>query len=258
MQLKGAVCIVTGSATGIGAECALALAKKGCHSVINYTKSVEEAQAVAKQCTELGAEALLVQANVAHDADCRRLAQSALQRWGRIDALVNNAGTTKVALNHSDLDALSAEDFQRIYSVNVVGAYQMICAVAPAMRKQGRGAIVNVSSRAGVDGVGTSVAYVASKGALNTMTMALARALGPEIRVNAVCPGFVETRWLREAIGERYDAARQRYAENSPLQKTCTAADVAEVVTWLLEGAELVTGELILIDGGNRLGAARR
>jgi 3-oxoacyl-[acyl-carrier protein] reductase len=115
---------------------------------------------------------------------------------------------------------------------------------------------VNVSSIAAVMGIGTSVAYAASKGALNTMTLSLARALGPEIRVNAVCPGFVETRWLAQALGERYDAAKSRTIGNAPLQKVCTPEDVARTIVWLLEGAELVTGEFIIVDGGAHLGGA--
>jgi len=256
MELNNAVCIVTGSATGIGAATAIALAKKGCRTVINYTKSETEARETAQRCEALGAETLLVQANVAEDADCRRMADATLAKWGRIDALVNNAGTTKVAFDHSDLGALQASDFQNIYAVNVIGAFQMVRAVEPAMRKQGAGAVVNVSSVAGVMGVGTSVAYAASKGALNTMTLSLARALGPVIRVNAVCPGFVETRWLQQALGERYEAAKARAASNNALQKTSTPDDIAKAIIWLIEGSDLVTGEFVIVDGGGHLGAA--
>ena len=256
MELKNAVCIVTGSATGIGAATVLALAAKGCRTVINYTKSEAEARETARRCEALGAETLLVQANVADDADCQRMAEATLAKWGRIDALVNNAGTTKVAFDHSDLGALQASDFQAIYAVNVIGAFQMIRAVEPAMRKQGSGAVVNISSVAGVMGIGTSVAYAASKGALNTMTLSLARALGPAIRVNAVCPGFVETRWLQQALGPRYEAAKARAAGGNPLQKTSTPEDIAKAILWLIEGSELVTGEFIMVDGGMHLGAA--
>jgi 3-oxoacyl-[acyl-carrier protein] reductase len=256
MDLQNSVCIVTGSATGIGAACAIDLAKKGARVVINYTKSEADAKATAAECERLGAEALLVQANVAVDADCQRMAQAALDKWGRIDALVNNAGTTKVAFDHANLNALQAQDFHDIYAVNVVGAFQMIRAVEPAMRRQGQGAIVNVSSIAGVMGTGTSVAYAASKGALNTMTLSLARVLGPQIRVNAVCPGFVETRWLKGALGERYETQRSKVAERIPLQKTCTPEDVSRAIVWLLEGADLVTGEHIIVDGGMHLGGA--
>lgn len=256
MELKSAVCIVTGSATGIGAACAIDLAKKGARVVINYTKSEAEARETAAECKKLGAEVLVVQANVAVDADCQRMAKAALDQWGRIDCLVNNAGTTKVAFDHSDLNALQAQDFHDIYAVNVVGAFQMIRAVEPAMRKQGNGAIVNVSSIAGVMGTGTSVAYCASKGALNTMTLSLARVLGPQIRVNAVCPGFVETRWLKGALGDRYEAQRSRVAERNPLQKTSTPEDISRAIVWLLDGADLVTGEFIIVDGGAHLGGA--
>ncbi len=256
MNLKDAVCIVTGSATGIGAACAIDLARKGARVVINYTKSEADAKATQAECEKLGAETLLVQANVANDADCQRMAQAAIDQWGRIDALVNNAGTTKVAFNHADLNALQAQDFHDIYAVNVIGAFQMIRAVEPAMRKQGSGAIVNVSSIAGVMGTGTSVAYAASKGALNTMTLSLARVLGPQIRVNAVCPGFVETRWLQGALGERYERQREKVAANNPLQKTSTPEDIARAIVWLVEGADLVTGEFIIVDGGMHLSGA--
>ena len=256
MELENGVCIVTGSATGIGAACAIQLAQRGCRTVINYTKSEAEARATARICEQHGTEALLVRANIAEDADCRRMADAALEKWGRIDALVNNAGITRVAFNHADLSALSAADFQHVYGVNVIGAFQMIRAVEPAMRKQGGGVVVNVSSIAAVTGIGTSVAYAASKGALNTMTLSLARALAPQIRVNAVCPGFVETRWLQEAIGPAYEGAKARYSSGAALQKVCTPDDIARAVLWLLEGSELVTGEFIIVDGGYHLGGA--
>ncbi len=256
MELKDAVCIVTGSSTGIGAACALALAQKGCHVVVNYSKSEADAHAVAKQCGAAGAQALAVQADIAIDADCRRLADAALRKWGRIDALVNNAGTTKFVPNHADLAALQAEDFQRIYAVNVIGAFQMTRAVVPAMKQQGSGAIVNISSIAGVMGVGSSVAYAASKGALNTMTLSLARALAPEIRVNAICPGFVETRWLQQGFGDKYAAAKARFEERAPLGKVIVPDDIARAVLWFLEGADKVTGEFLIVDSGSHLGAA--
>ena len=256
MNLNNAVCIVTGSATGIGAACALDLAKKGARVVINYTKSEADARATMQACEAAGAQALLVRADVANDAQCRHIADATLEKWGRIDALVNNAGITKFAPDHADLEALQAEDFQRLYAVNVVGTYQMTRAVAPAMKKQGRGAIVNVSSIAGVMGIGSSVAYAASKGAVNTMTLSLARALAPEIRINAVCPGFVETRWLRDGLGEKvYTSAKARYEQTAPLHRTITPEEVAQAIVWLLEGADTVTGEFIIVDSGSHLGA---
>ena len=257
MELRNAVCIVTGSASGIGAASAIMLAGKGARVVVNYSKSEDAACTTQKACEAAGGEALLVKADVAQDADCRRLAQAALDKWGRIDALVNNAGATKFA-DHANLDALSAEDFQRIYSVNVVGAYQMVRACAPAMKKGGQGAVVNVSSIAGKNGMGSSMAYAASKGALNTLTMSLARVLGPEIRVNAVCPGMVDTKWLREGYGPRYAAIEARYRQGTPLGRPGTPEEVAAVIVWLIEGADLITGDLISVDSGMHMGLIPR
>ena len=256
MDIRGGVVIVTGSATGVGAACAKLLASKGCNVVINYTKSEADARETQAACEALGVETLLVQADVANDADCRRMAQAAIDRWGRIDGLINNAGTTKF-VNHTDLEGLTAEDFQRIYAVNVIGAYQMTRAVAPQMKAQGRGAIVNVSSIAGVMGIGSSIAYAASKGALNTMTLSLARALGPEIRVNAICPGFIQGRWLRSGLGDAaYEAALAQQERTTPLRRAGTPEDMAQAAVWFIEGADLVTGELLIVDAGAHLGAA--
>jgi len=256
MNLTDAVCIVTGSAAGIGAACAARLASKGARVAINYTKSASEAQEVATVCQAAGAQAMVVRADVSSDDDCRRLAQIVLEKWGRIDGLVNNAGTTKF-VPHGDLAALDAADFQRIFGVNVIGPFQMVRAVATAMQRQGAGSIVNVSSIAGLTGMGSSVAYAASKGALNTMTLSLARALGPAIRVNAVCPGFVETRWLTSGLGAEYEARKKNYEAITPLKATVLPEDVADAVVWLLEGAGKVTGELITVDSGVHLGVAR-
>ncbi len=254
MDMQGSVAIVTGAATGLGAACALRLARLGCNVVVNYSRSEAEAQATAEQCRAAGAQALAVQADVADDAGCRRIAQAALDEWGRIDALVNNAGTTKF-VPATDLEGLSAEDFQRVFAVNLIGAYQMVRAVAPAMRRQGRGSIVNVSSIAGVMGVGSSYAYVASKGALNAMTLGLARALGPAIRVNAVCPGLFESRWPRQGLGERrYEAQLKRYSDSNPLQHVPSADAIAETVLWFVTGGAAVTGEVLVADSGFRLG----
>ncbi|HXU25100.1 MAG TPA: glucose 1-dehydrogenase [Tepidiformaceae bacterium] len=256
MDINGGVAIVTGSATGVGAAAAKMLAAKGCNVVINYTKSESEARATQADCEALGAHTLLVQADVSIDADCRRMAAAAFDEWGRIDALINNAGTTQF-VNHANLDGLSAEDFQRIYAVNVVGPFQMTRAVVPHMKAAGRGAIVNVSSIAGVMGVGSSIAYTASKGALNTMTLSLARALGPEIRVNTICPGFIQGRWLRGGMGdEMYEAAKAQQERSTPLHRAGTPEDMAQAAVWFVEGADLITGEILIVDAGAHLGAA--
>ncbi len=252
--MEGAVGIVTGSAAGIGAACAEALAARGARVVVNYSRSEDEAREVQAACEAKGAETLLVQADVAVDDDCRRLAKETLDRFGRIDYLVNNAGVTAFA-DHADLDALDASDFQRIYGVNVIGSFQMTRAVVGAMRDQGSGAVVNISSIAGVMGIGSSIAYAASKGALNTMTLSLARALAPAIRVNAVCPGFVETRWWRNRLGDAYEGQRDRFAEMTPLKTVVSPEEVADLALWFL-ASEKVTGETLIIDSGLHLGAA--
>jgi len=239
------VAIITGSATGIGAASAVLLAQKGWSVVVNYSKSRDQAEQVVGKCPG----AIAVQADVGEDAECRKLARAAIDKWGRVDALVNNAGTTKF-VKHADLDGLSAEDFQRIYRLNVIGPFQMVRACAPAL-KASRGAVVNVSSVASLLGTGSSVAYAASKAALNAMTLSLARSLGPEVRVNAVCPGYVDTPWQHNAHGmERAQQAATHYSAMVPLKDYARPEDVAEVIVWLIEGGRQVTGESIFVDGG--------
>lgn len=253
MDLEGGVVIVTGSSSGVGAATARQLAEKGCHVVINYAHNEDGARETQQACEALGVETEVVKADVADDGDCRRLARAAEDRWGRIDGLVNNAGTTKFC-DHANLDGLSAEDFHHIYGVNTIGAYQMVRAVAPAMKRGGRGAVVNVASIAGVMGVGSSIAYAASKGAMITLALSLARVLGPEIRVNTVCPGFIQGEWLEQGMGpENYARAKARLEESTPLKLTATPDTVAEVIVYLLDGAGIVTGETLLLDGGHHL-----
>ena len=253
-QLEGKVAIVTGSASGIGASVALGLAKRGASVVVNYSRNEKDAKAVADQITGSGGKALLVKADVAKDEDCRKLADAALKEWGRIDILVNNAGTTKFAA-HTDLDALSAEDWQAIYAVNVIGPFQMFRACVAALKASGDGAVVNVSSVAGVAGVGSSIAYAASKGALNTLTLSLARAFAPEIRVNAVCPGYVATPWFSGRFGEENSKRiADQQAEANPLKRVAYAEDIAETVIFLATRASLnISGEMILVDSGMHL-----
>jgi 3-oxoacyl-[acyl-carrier protein] reductase len=245
--------LVTGSATGVGAATALALARKGYNVVINYAKSEREAKETERACREAGADTLCVRADVALDADCRGLVDATLGRWKRLDALVNNAGITTFAGGGS-WDALDAETFQRIFAVNALGTFQMIRASVPHL-KAGRGSIVNISSTAGALGVGSSVPYIASKGAINSMTLHLARVLSPDVRVNAVCPGMITTRWFVDGIGrEAYEKFKAHYESNTPLETACNAEDIADAVVWLIEGARTTTGELIMLDSGMHLG----
>ena len=252
--LKGKTAIVTGSATGIGAAVALGLARHGANVVVNYTKSEREAHGTAEAVKSAGAGVIVAQGDVARDEDCRRIAAAAMDAWGRIDILVNNAGTTKFA-SHADLDALSAEDFANIYRVNVIGAFQMVRACIQGLKAHGEGAVVNVSSIAGTHGIGSSVAYAASKGALNTMTMSLARARAPAVRVNAVCPGFVATRWFVNEFGkEAGDRMASEHKKTVPLDRVAEAEDIADVVLFFAGSqSRHVTGETLLVDGGLHL-----
>ncbi|HBZ18815.1 MAG TPA: oxidoreductase [Betaproteobacteria bacterium] len=253
MNLKDAVIIVTGGGTGVGAACARVLAKRGARVVINYNKSQAGALEAAKQCKQLGGDAITTQGNVVLDDDCKKIASEAMERWGRIDGLVNNAGITRFAAPR-DLAALSSEDFIDLYSTNVVGSYQMIRACAEHL-KTSRGSVVNISSIAGVKAIGSSTAYIASKAALNAMTVALARALAPEIRINAVCPGLVDTEWHSKRFSENeYKSFLENYENTVPLRSAATPEDIAECVIWLLSSARLVTGETILVDAGLHLG----
>ena len=248
------VAIVTGGGTGLGAAISVGLAARGVRVVVNYARSAEEAEATAAAIRAKGGDAVAVRADVTDDTACRRLAEEAQARYGRIDILVNNAGTTTFSA-HGNLDGLKAEDWHRIYGVNVVGAFQMTRAVVPAMKAAGFGAVVNVASIAGVTGIGSSIAYAASKGAMITMTLSLARALAPAIRVNAVCPGFIGTRWFSDRMSEeQYGALVGRMAESTPLKQAGTPDLVADAVLFLaLDGARHITGETLLSDGGLHL-----
>lgn len=246
--------IVTGSGTGVGAASALALARRGYDVLINYSKSEADARLCEAACRAAGADTLLLQGDVSDDAACRAMAEAAVGRWKRLDALVNNAGVTTFKGGGS-WDAMDADAFQRIMAVNVIGTFQMVRACAPHLQTS-RGAIVNVSSIAGSLGIGSSVPYIASKGAVNSMTLHFARTLAPQVRVNAVCPGLITTRWFVEGIGQQgYEKIKATYEQTTPLQTACTAEDVADAVLWLIDGARTTTGELMLLDSGRHLSA---
>ena len=255
MDLKGKTAIVTGGGTGIGEATCLKLAERGCNVVVNYSRSKKEADDTAAACKAKGVQALALQADVSNDDDCRRIAKETTDTWGRIDILVNNAGTTKFNA-HANLEGLTSDDFINIYKTNVVGAYQMLRACAPKLKESGKGAVVNVASVAGVFGIGSSAAYAASKGALITLTKSMARALAPEIRVNAVCPGFVGTRWFKDRMetDAAWAAMTDRVAQGTPLKHAGTPEDVADgIVFFCAEALSLVTGETLLLDAGSHL-----
>lgn len=255
-DFDGKVILVTGSSTGLGAAIAMGAAKRGAKAVvINYVKSAKEAEETADQVRKAGADVAVVQGDVGEDADCKKIAEAAA-KFGKVDALANNAGITKMAPNHGDLNALSKDDFLRLYAVNTVGPFQMIRACRSLLEAAGKSSVLMTSSIAGVTGIGSSVAYAASKGALNTMTLSLARSLAPKIRVNAICPGYIDTPWFTKGIGEQATAAlRENVAKNSPLKVASQAEDVADPALFLLSDASRhVTGETLMIDAGTHLG----
>lgn len=252
MELSGKAAIVTGSATGVGRETALALARRGCNVLINYSRSEEQARATAAEVAALGVQTLTARADVAQDADCRAMVDAAVRAFGRLDVLVNNAAMTKF-IPHSELDAVAPEDWQRIFAVNVLGPFQCVRAARSALTASGAGAVVNVSSIAGLRGIGSSIPYCASKAALNNLTLSLARVLAPTVRVNAVCPGFITGRWLKEGLGPAYESVKAFQEKRAVLGRVCDPKDVADAVLSFIVGSELVTGQILEVDGGSGL-----
>jgi 3-oxoacyl-[acyl-carrier protein] reductase len=250
-----AVVVVTGASTGLGRAIAVGAAEQGARVVvINFARSTDEAETTATLVREAGAEAVMVQGNVGLDEDCLRIATAA-EPYGRIDALFNNAGITRAA-TYSKLDRLSADDFLDLYRVNVIGAFQMVRAARALLEAADAGAVVNTSSVAGVTGGGSSIAYSASKGALNTMTKSLAVALAPAIRVNAICPGFMDTGWF-DKLGNARDKIRENMQATTPLKVASTPEDVAQSALFLgSSAARHITGEILLVDAGLHLGPA--
>ena len=247
------VAIITGGSRGVGEATAIFLAKKGWNITITCTSSIEDAKKVVEHCNKLGADAIALSADVSEDTSCRETVSATANKWGRIDSLVNNAGTTKFVFDHSNLEGLDAEDFLKIYKVNVVGPFQMVRACKKYLLKSTNPSIVNVSSIAGIKGIGSSLAYASSKGALNTMTKSMARNLGP-IRVNAVCPGFIQGEWLRKGLGDEiYNTALANTQAKTPLGLAVTPDEVAQVIYGFIDLSKVVTGETYIVDGGYHL-----
>jgi 3-oxoacyl-[acyl-carrier protein] reductase len=249
MKLEGCAAIVTGGGTGVGRATALALAARGCAVAVNYSKSRDEAEATAEEARSKGVKAMAVCADVASDEACRAFVEAATKEFGRLDLLCNNAGTT-VFVDHKDMDALDTESWDRIFAVNVRGAFQMIRAARGALAEGQGGEIVNTTSVAGTHGIGSSIPYCASKAAMNNLTVTAARALAPAIRVNAVAPGFITGRWLESGYGDAYEVIRDYAASKAPLGKVCDPEDVAAAILSIVEGPDLVTGQVMVLDGG--------
>jgi len=247
MDVAGKAALITGGGTGTGRAVALELARRGCDVAVNYSRSRADAEQTATDARALGVRALSVQADVADDGAVRAMLAKVGATFGRLDFLVTSAGQTAF-VNHADLEGLTEEMWDRILGVNLKGTFYCIRAAASWLRKDGGGAVCNVSSTAGVYAVGSSIAYCASKAAINNMTVSLARALAPDIRVNSVAPGFIDTRWWKDFPA--YEGIKQMVTAQTPLGKVCQPEDVALDIVHLLT-ADLITGQVLVIDGGH-------
>lgn len=247
MEIKGKVALITGGGTGLGREVARQLAQEGMQIAVNYSRSKKEADETVEELVGLGVKAQAVQADVAKVADLKRMIDEVAESFGRIDLLINNAGTTKFVA-FKNLDGLEEEDWDQILAVNTKAPFFSAKLVAPVMRQNGGGQIINTASIAGMRPGGSSIAYCASKAAMIHLTRCLSIALGPEIRVNAVAPGLLETRW-----GMLYgdDAVRQM-GEATPLKHNPTIPDCASAYV-LLAKNESITGQVITVDAGRSL-----
>ncbi len=255
MNLKDKAAIVTGAGTGVGRATALRLAEAGCGVLVNYSRSREAAEEVAGLAAESGVEAVAFQADVADDSACRAMVEEAGKIFGRLDILVNNAGTTRF-IPHDDLEAVTEDDWDTILGVNLRGAFQCTRAARALLSADGGGEVMMTSSVAGLIGTGTSIPYCASKAALNNLTITLARVLGPEVRVNAVAPGFLDGSWLRDSLGDQYDRVKEVMASRSPLGRVSTPDDVAEAILSIVGGSDLVTGHVVPVEAGILIGAS--
>lgn len=253
MQVNGKVAVITGASRGVGRATALQLAQLGCAVVINHRNSAAEAEQVAAAVRQAGGRALVVQGNVAVDADCRRLMEAAVSEFQRLDILVNNAGTTRF-IAFDQLDAVTDEDWSHILNTNLKGPFQCIRAARPHLAANGQGCVVNVASVAAFVGAGSSIPYCASKAGVVSLTVSLARTLAPKIRVNAVAPGFIEGEWLQKGLGDKFEKARDDRAALTPLGRVCRPEDVAAAIVAYITGSDMVTGQTTVVDGGFNLG----
>lgn len=240
--------LVTGAASGIGRSAVIALARAGYDVGINYSSSDKAAAATAAEARKLGATALLLKCDVSDEAGVRAMLKQVAADFGRLDVLVNNAGTT-ASWKPKDLESLSLDDWDRVFAVNVRGLFQVTRAAVPLLKKS-KGCIVNTASIVGLRPGPQPLPYAASKAAVVNLTKTLAWNLGPEIRVNAVAPGWMEGDWMKRMLKDRYDDLMGRRAKATPLKRVVTADDVAETMMSLIEGNRFVTGEIIVIDGG--------
>ncbi len=249
MKIDGKAALVTGAGTGVGRATALGLAAGGCSVAINYSRSKDAAESVAAEARAKGVKAVAIQADVSDDAQCRALVEQTVGELGRLDVLINNAGTTSF-IPHAELDKVTDDDWDRLIGVNLKGPFQCARAARAPMEASGGGVVVNVSSIAGIAAVGSSIPYCASKAGLNNLTVALARVLAPKIRVVGVAPGFITGKWLQEGLGPAYDAIKQGMESRAPLGRVCDPEDVRDAILALVTGSDLVTGQILPVEGG--------
>lgn len=249
MDVSGKAALITGGGTGVGAATALQLAERGCAVAVNYSRSREAAEQVAADCREHGVPAVALQADVSREPEARRLVEQAVAELGHLDVLVNNAGTTEF-IPHAELDRVTDETWENLLGVNLKGPFWCTRAARPHLAADGGGEVVMTSSVAGLAGVGSCIPYCCSTAALNNLTVTLARVLGPEVRVNAVAPGFIAGEWLRQGLGPAFEAVKKSMEEKTPLHRVCTPEDVAQAIVGLVTGADLVTGHVLPVEGG--------
>lgn len=241
--------LVTGAATGIGRSAAVALAKSGYDVIINFSRSEDAAKSTARDAGAVGARTLLYRCDVSDDACVRAMVAAVEKEFGRLDVLINNAGTT-VDVRPTNLEGMKVEEWNRVFNVNVLGLFLVTRAAVPLLKRSPNGCIVNTCSIAGLRPSAQPLPYAASKAAVANLTKTLANALGPQIRVNAVAPGWIEGEWMSRTLAENYDGLMARRAKYTPLKRCCTNDDVADSMLSLILHNRFVTGEILIVDGG--------
>jgi 3-oxoacyl-[acyl-carrier protein] reductase len=241
--------LVTGASSGIGRRTAVALARNGYDVVINYSRRDEAARETAGEVEATGAKALLSRCDVSDDAAVRTMLAGVREQLGRLDVLINNAGTT-IDIEPKNFEAMSVEAWNRIFSVNVLGVFLVTRAATPLLRQSPNACVVNTCSIAGLRPSAQPLPYAASKAAVANLTKTLANALGPEIRVNAVAPGWIEGEWMQRTLADNYQGLMARRAKYTPLRRCCSEEDVADSILSFILHNRFVTGEILIVDGG--------
>jgi len=246
MDLKGKASLITGGGTGIGRAIALSFAREGASVAVNYSRSEKEAMTTAQEIRDSGVHALAIKADVSQNAQVHEMINKVIEEFGRLDILVNSAGVTTF-IPAEDLERLTEEIWDRTMAVNLKGTFFCCRAAVPAMKSHGGGSIINISSIAGTTGIGSSIAYSASKAGVICLTKSLARALAPEIRVNTIAPGFVDSRWTAD-----WPEFRKMHEEATPMKRVAKPEDIAEAALFLVR-SDFVTGQVIVVDGGKSI-----